>query len=233
MECDLTYASDKFIALSGIAEEFQTMNNDVYLAGLWKVCFFTDQLLWCVKHTNTQLNGQPSARLSIYRAPSWSWLSIDAETSRPHISLIFESSLIEVIHANVELVNDSQPTEQVKQDAIFIHGHLKRTKLQKKPKKKPNERAAFYTYDGDNNRMGLMAVYFDEAAIRPTWVFCMPTRFSFSDTMQDSLEGLLLVPTGEKPLEFKRVGHFRSDDVETNGNLVTERDGDKIKFTIV
>ena len=222
MECDLTYASDKMIALSGVADEFRSMSDGMYLAGLWKNCFFTEQLLWISRHNNKQLNGQPSARPSIYRAPSWSWLSIDAEVSLP---LIFEPSFIKILDASVDLVDEFNPTGPVKGGTISIRGHLKRAKLQKKQK----PRAEFYVYDEDNNRMGLIEVDYDEAAIRPTQAFRLPIRFP----RPNDLEGLLLVPTGEKPLEFKRVGHFASDDLEIHEKLVKESDEDKINFTIV
>ena len=221
MQCDLTYASDKMIALSGIAEEFRSIRDDVYLAGLWKDCFFIEQLLWSVRYGNKQVNGQPSMRPSVYRAPSWSWLSIDANIE---FVLNFEPSFIDIVEASVRLVNDNSPTGQVEQGALSICGQLERASF----KKKPNKRADFYLYDDNNNRVGLMTIAFDEAAIRPTEGFCMPVRF-----VRDLLEGLLLIPTGEKPMEFKRVGYFQSDNIETHKKLVQENKADKIIFTIV
>ena len=221
MQCDLTYASDKMIALSGVAEEFRSISDDIYLAGLWKNCFFIEQLLWSVRYGNKQINGLPSARPSVYRAPSWSWLSIDADIV---FSLSFKPSFIEIVEASIVLVDGSSPTGQVKQGTVSIRGQLQRASF----RKKSNKRAGFYLYDVDNNRMGLVTIAFDEAAIRPTEAFCMPVRFN-----HDTLEGLILLPTGEKPVEFKRVGYFDSDDVETHEKLVREQNGDKIILTIV
>ena len=54
--------------------------------------------------------------------------------------------------------------------------------------------------------------------------------------MMTCVEGLLLVLTGEidKPMEFRRVGQFKSDDdVGLYQKLVTERKGDEISLTIV
>ena len=198
------------------------MSNGMYLTGPWKNCLFIEQLLWTARHNNKQVNGRPSARTSIYRAPSWSWLSIDAEVSLP---LIFEPSFIKILDASVDLVDEFNPTGPVKGATISIRGYLKRAKLEKKQ----NARAEFYVYDEDNNRMGLIEVDYDEAAIRPTQAFCLPIRLP----RPNDLEGLLLVPTGEKPLESKRVGHFASDDLEIHEKLVKESDEDKINFTIV
>ncbi|EPE27907.1 hypothetical protein GLAREA_04698 [Glarea lozoyensis ATCC 20868] len=66
---DLTYPSDKLLAIAGIAKRFRGNTNDRYLAGIWS----SDQdssLDWDVF--------SPRPRPS-YRAPSWSWASVDGE----------------------------------------------------------------------------------------------------------------------------------------------------------
>ena len=63
--CNLTFKSDKTIALSGVAAEFQSLSKHIYLAGLWKDYFLIDQLLWTVKRSK-QVNGEPSARPFVY-----------------------------------------------------------------------------------------------------------------------------------------------------------------------
>jgi Heterokaryon incompatibility protein (HET) len=74
--CDLTRASDKLIALSGIASEFHRTRlsaDDQYLAGLWK-SQLPNALLWQGATTTC-------SRPREYRAPSWSWASIDGPVS--------------------------------------------------------------------------------------------------------------------------------------------------------
>ena len=51
--------------------------------------------------------------------------------------------------------------------------------------------------------------------------------------LSDTLDGLLLVPTGEKPMEFKRAGYFESDDSEGHNKLETTKRGEKLIFTVV
>ena len=48
-----------------------------YVAGMWRRCL-ESQLLWSVDDVG-QVGGLPSIRPSIYRAPSWSWLSVDGK----------------------------------------------------------------------------------------------------------------------------------------------------------
>lgn len=68
--------SDKLPALSGIAAEFRRLNGDEYLAGLWKSSL-PYGLLW------HQLSKPPARtqEMGKYRAPSWSWASVDGMIS--------------------------------------------------------------------------------------------------------------------------------------------------------
>jgi hypothetical protein len=70
---ELTVISDRLIALAGIAAQMQRVFNDDYLAGLWRRSFH-HELLWIVK-------GVQSFRPDVYRAPSWSWISVEGAIS--------------------------------------------------------------------------------------------------------------------------------------------------------
>lgn len=71
---NLTVASDKLTALSGLANDMKARLRQLkpgphrYLAGLWEERLM-DTLLWSVRG--------PGKRPSEYRAPSWSWASLD------------------------------------------------------------------------------------------------------------------------------------------------------------
>lgn len=66
----LTYPSDKLAAISGVAKMVQSVVRDEYVAGMWRKNLVY-QLSWFS-------NGH-TVRPSVYRAPSWSWASIDGE----------------------------------------------------------------------------------------------------------------------------------------------------------
>jgi hypothetical protein len=75
--CSLTYPGDKLIALSGVARrahELVPNTYDVYLAGIWKSNILNN-LLWHL----ARLEHPPRKlyRGTEYRAPSWSWASVD------------------------------------------------------------------------------------------------------------------------------------------------------------
>ncbi|KAI0851194.1 heterokaryon incompatibility protein-domain-containing protein [Daldinia vernicosa] len=78
-QCNLTFPSDKLVALSGLAKrigdamrESYGPGNDIYLAGLWKH-MMPETLFWRPKVR--------ARRIFPYRAPSWSWASLDGEIS--------------------------------------------------------------------------------------------------------------------------------------------------------
>ena len=64
---ELTYESDIFPALSGVAAFVQKATGDGYVAGLWRDDLQRG-LLWSVM--------EPGERLEVWRAPSWSWASV-------------------------------------------------------------------------------------------------------------------------------------------------------------
>lgn len=70
----LTFPSDKLPALSGIASLFASMlPEDRYLAGMWEARL-EEGLRWSVD-ARSLVRSRPAD----YRAPSWSWASIDAD----------------------------------------------------------------------------------------------------------------------------------------------------------
>lgn len=64
---NLTEPSDKLPAISGIARIIAEQLDDAYIAGMWRKSLLED-LLW---------QGLGVHRVSKYRAPSWSWASVD------------------------------------------------------------------------------------------------------------------------------------------------------------
>lgn len=73
-KCRLSFPRDKLVAISGVAEKAHASNHDQYLAGLWKEDLVS-QLLWSLDDDPT------SHKPEKYRAPSWSWASVDGTVS--------------------------------------------------------------------------------------------------------------------------------------------------------
>ncbi|KAI1734367.1 heterokaryon incompatibility protein-domain-containing protein [Xylaria scruposa] len=92
-QCSLTKASDKFPAFAGIAKLFQEITGDVYLAGLWQSRFL-EGLDWRVTEPVSKASSE-------YRAPSWSWASVDGPF-RPLIPGAIFEHLVELVTVKVQ-----------------------------------------------------------------------------------------------------------------------------------
>jgi hypothetical protein len=113
--CSLTMDEDKLVAISGIAKLVQRKLEDDYLAGLWRRNLPKD-LLWQVRED--EVGAQRPDR---YRAPSWSWASVDGR-------ILYQSSWtgqdrITVLNAQVSLRSEDL-TGQVKAGEIRLRGNL-------------------------------------------------------------------------------------------------------------
>ncbi|KAI9688712.1 MAG: hypothetical protein M1822_001069 [Bathelium mastoideum] len=110
----LTFSSDKLIVLSGLASRMQQELKYSYMAGLWRphmpLC-----LLWECRN-----NLELSYRLHPYRAPSWSWASIEGEVAFRSASGEPEASFID---GNVDLF-DKNLTGNVVGGFVRLHGLL-------------------------------------------------------------------------------------------------------------
>jgi hypothetical protein len=71
----LSYESDRLPVLSGVVKEIQSLTGDEYLAGLWKKDLRYN-LVWGVD-TLFGKEDDEWKRPAKYRAPSWSWASIE------------------------------------------------------------------------------------------------------------------------------------------------------------
>jgi hypothetical protein len=75
----LTDPNDKLIALSGIAKARAARFGGTYVAGMWRQDL-VHQLLWNTGDSTRKLHDNSiKPRPEVYRAPSWSWASIDRQ----------------------------------------------------------------------------------------------------------------------------------------------------------
>jgi len=90
--CDLTYPSDKLLAIAGVAKLFQGVTNDKYVAGIWSSHVLT-MMDWRVYDPRPRQSSE-------YRAPSWSWASVDGPV-RMHGPSFGDESLVVLLNAEV------------------------------------------------------------------------------------------------------------------------------------
>lgn len=123
--CQLTKSKDKLIAVSGLAQYVASLTGDTYLAGMWKK-HLQQQMTWIVEDPPVSsdlviplLSGDAG-----YRAPSWSWASLDSEIRLPHHYAVEDQiSLIEILETVVKNPT-SDLTGQVTDGYISLSGML-------------------------------------------------------------------------------------------------------------
>ena len=210
----LTKPDDKMIALSGIAKEMQSVFQDEYVAGLWKR-YLPSQLLWRVDKCR-QCNGKPSVRPEKYRAPSFSWTSVDGDISAG--SCEDRGILIEVLDVKIVLAT-SDPTSLVKDGFLRIRCSLKAVRLTRNPRA---PRYWLMTLKGkltqenaeeEETREGpLIQLDVDQPEFTKE-LYCFPVRDRASSG--DWLRGLIVEATDKQIGQFRRIGTFcgREDSV--------------------
>lgn len=130
----LTRPGDKLRAIGGIADKYHVVMEDQYLAGLWR-SYIPAGLLW--RRMMASKDDILLPRPARYRAPSWSWASIDGEieydwpermdgslecTRLGHKESIARIVAVEVVEAEIELTRSDKPFGAVKSGFIEANG---------------------------------------------------------------------------------------------------------------
>jgi hypothetical protein len=125
---------DKLPAISGIANQIQPMRKTGYLAGLWQDTLLHD-LLWTTFPTS-----QGKSRANPWRAPSWSWASIDNAICydfryqfRSKLRLETKLALdftVKILEANCELAGPD-PVGEVTSGFIRLYGSVVQVSLKR------------------------------------------------------------------------------------------------------
>ncbi|KAH7303940.1 heterokaryon incompatibility protein-domain-containing protein [Stachybotrys elegans] len=114
----LTSPPDRLKAISGVAEEFcHLLQHSRYIVGLWKHHLLGD-LLWMKNFED------PLPSPSIYRAPSWSWASVDGTVSHPASVIGSENAYCVVLECQVELKREDSPFGEIKGGHLKVCGRL-------------------------------------------------------------------------------------------------------------
>jgi hypothetical protein len=207
--CELTKNEDKLVALSGIAKVLtKKFPHAQYLAGLWREDLKFN-LLWYIDIT--ELKERRTLRdPQVYRAPSWSWASVDYKCKfytydRKYFDENPESDIVE---AEIEPMG-LDPTGQVKSGFIRLQGPLLTGSILENGPRNDTEAQIKLKVNGIWRNVNKHDRDFcsdrDESIKK---VHCMPILCERIDDDFERFYCLLLVPTGLKSGEFRRVGLF-------------------------
>lgn len=200
---NLTNPADKLVAISAIAHELQPFMNCRYLAGHWETGLVR-QLAW----TGTN----DSQRTPTYRAPSWSWASVDAPISS--FTCLYNlrygtresfNPLVEVLSVEVEPLTDD-PMGQVISGSLTLRCHLIELEVQNfltSRYGKLDEENETILVNGERT---CLHVQLDDEHSRPSvpWsVYCVPISLLIDRVSTDSTE--LDAPEMALTFEFNSI----------------------------
>jgi Heterokaryon incompatibility protein (HET) len=196
---NLTFPSDRLPALSGIAKEYYKHRpSDRYIAGMWESSIYKD-MLWRVKERNR------NEKLIEWRAPSWSWVSVDSIISYETNGFFGEGErLCEILSIESTTV-DGDPTSGLKSASMIISGCFTTSVIQHIPPTDGSEWwSCHLTTDGRS-----VECFLDHHLHLPgpnnipngTTVYCFPLCHNFNGTYS-----LVLLPSNSDEDIFERVG---------------------------
>ncbi|PMD11977.1 HET-domain-containing protein [Hyaloscypha hepaticicola] len=118
----LTFEKDKFPALAALTQKMETLRgDDRFLAGLWEKTLLLD-LLWMVWPSPV------TGRSATWRAPTWSWASVQSQ-------VMWESSVDSVL-SSVQVVDIHYTTEgpthmgEIREAAIILRAPVIRARIE-------------------------------------------------------------------------------------------------------
>jgi hypothetical protein len=195
----LTVNSDKLIALAGVAQKLQPLLHSEYLAGLWRE-YLEYQLLWHVGNYKEPVRPEP------YRAPSWSWASVNGHIwSACTVYLYDKSDLIcEIIDVQVSCVGDPI-LGNVYDGFLRIKGRLMLCEVRRQPLgeyEKNQEWLDFYIFGMENSSNIRLDV---DSPHLGTDLHFMPIQMDH-DSEKGYVRGIVLEPTWQKRGQFRRLG---------------------------
>ena len=207
--CRLTFSRDKLVAISGLARLFCEPLSDTYCAGLW-VRRMPIELLWKRGILDLPKLALPKSMQACYRAPSWSWASID-EPVTP-ITLHNEASVVILVEIKscYAITKTGDAFSEVLNGVIRLSGFLSEMQLQ------PVADSEFGIYwnviiDGvwlDAGVGGRPRVVLDYQPPDSQELFCLPIVLWKSGIFTWDLECLLLGAIEGKKDTYERFGRL-------------------------
>jgi hypothetical protein len=198
----LTFSSDKFVALSGMAQAMHFQHNDEYVAGMWR-SKLEGQLCWSLGNNGQAKDGKETVP---YRAPTWSWASVDGEIRFNVKNFDASKTIVTIKVLEVEIV---QPGPDLFGAICFaklliscimvVHGEVVFGKSY--------SGATIYWLEVEGSRIDfypqLDRLDAHEGAISA--VHMLPL---LGWGGMEEIHGLMLDPTGQTQGEYQRTGYF-------------------------
>ncbi|KAK7743529.1 hypothetical protein SLS53_004063 [Cytospora paraplurivora] len=206
----MTKPADKLHAIAGLARRYHAVTHDDYVAGLW-MSTLREYLLWTrTPHwADTFGNFAGVTKPEQYRAPTWSWASIDAPVEYPYDrrEINLASGWLVEAQCSVELVDPGNPFGAVKAGRLTLIGPLLESEIQWNHRA---ERQPYLETSKGGHRIGFL--YTDDE-MQQAWsdleggttVWCLALN-----AHHDGWAAMALLRSEEGPGEYMRIGLVRS-----------------------
>jgi hypothetical protein len=206
-----TYSRDKLLAFSGIAKRIHMSSGEDYLAGIWRNASFEQQLCWHIKPDYPCMQLQPKTfSRPIYRAPSWSWASVDYPVSTTVWSGKWEL-YAHVADAWTKPVNEGDPFGEIRggairvQCSVLLAGHFTEHKFRVFDCEQYN--ATWVSEAGHEVEVHKDTLQEFDGTDRYS-CFLLPLIMT---AFLDPARGIIIRRTNQVRGEFQRVGSFSSN----------------------
>ena len=216
---ELTFSEDKLVAISGIARAVQQETHDQYLAGLWRKDI-EFQLCWCTTRRRSKSMN--------YRAPSWSWASVDGMVSNP--TLYKQSQYRHYAHVVDAYVIPSGPDPMGKVSGgqitlsctSMLLGKLHKSRLEHEVMPSSPQIPQLYEVNVLSEGHEVFRVYPDSDEDVGHTVYILPLLQSVKDFRAEKdhednvryVSGLVLASSNKKKGEYRRTGYFQYHDFD-------------------
>jgi hypothetical protein len=204
--CRLTLGRDKLVALSGLAKLFHQQTCQDYVAGLWRDQL-EHQLCWSTLFSFT-------TRPATYRAPTWSWASIDGTVllsdfeSSQHEPPSDCLSYIHVKSVDIELKSQDHPFGEILDAHLrIVCHHLYRGELASEPDGRDS--VVVVNISGKSATFRALLDCLDRRFGNQLEVYFLLTAYK---------QGLILWKTCVKPGQYERIGVFSNNAFDGDGN---------------
>ena len=211
--CSLTEEQDKLIAIQGLVNIYKSLRKDDYLAGLWRR-ELPSGLMWTTRN-GLQANCKPTYRPETYRAPTWSWASVEGIIEMfPEVSPDEERwvELCQVIEAKTTPLGEDT-TGQVGGGYIKLRGRLLSTEdlsFHTSPKGKVVQIAR--SRDGDPLKSWINCQIDDVVQWSPKNNVLLPVlQCDHRSPKSCMLKGLILVPMEGHTDTYERIGTWNDN----------------------
>lgn len=211
--CQLTYASDKLVAISGLANDMKAALNTcrpgihhTYLAGLW-----AEDLRFSLCWLLQGIGRRPAA----YRAPSWSPMSLDGPT-RWDMPIMRDSVIWYVEDADCLATThcvDGSDTGEVAGGQLELRGPWTTIQTVAAMGETLNTRRLSCLQYSDpisalETHLPLIRalVYYDTQDDMVEQAFCIPIHATWHEFRGWTFQGIVLVPVQDERLTYRRIG---------------------------